>query len=85
MIVGVYRDRSGLALAENFEILTAAWRVHTTSAELFRQSSRAADAEAHRAEAESIICSLADSFAAGDPLRDSLLEAPRPSEILRGR
>jgi hypothetical protein len=77
--------QAALALAENFEIPTAAWRVHTTSAELYRRSSRAAAAEAHRAEAESIVRGLADSFAAGDPLRDSLLEAAAAREILRGR
>jgi DNA-binding winged helix-turn-helix (wHTH) protein/tetratricopeptide (TPR) repeat protein len=67
--------QAALALPQRFEIPTTAWRVHATAAELYRRSGRAAEAEAQRANAEAIVQRLADSFAAGDPMRRSLLEA----------
>ena len=77
--------QAAVALAEAFEIPTAAWRVHATAAELYRRSSRAAAAEAHRARAEAIVRGLVDSFDAGEPLGRSLLDAAAARGILGAR
>jgi len=74
---------AALELPQRFEIPTAAWRVHNTAAELYRRSGRAAAAESHRASAESIVRTLADSFAAGEPLRRCLLDAAAARGVLR--
>src|SRR5262249_4060993 len=50
--------KAALALAEEFEIPTTAWRVHATAADLFRRSGRDAAAKKHRASAEGILRGL---------------------------
>jgi DNA-binding winged helix-turn-helix (wHTH) protein/tetratricopeptide (TPR) repeat protein len=65
----------GLAVLQNYEIPTTAWRVHATRSDLYRQARNETAAEAHRAHAEAIILALADSFAPDDPLRHLFLAA----------
>src|SRR5262245_9466782 len=76
---------AALALTREFEVPMTAWRVHATAADFFRRSRRTGDAEAHRASAEAIVRRLADSFAGGDSMPRSLLEAAAARAVLRAR
>jgi ATP/maltotriose-dependent transcriptional regulator MalT len=73
----------GLAVLQNYEIPTTAWRVHATRSDLYRQARNETAAEAHRARAEAIILALADSFAPHDSLRHAFLAAA-PVRRIRG-
>jgi len=75
----------GLAILQAFEIPTTAWRVHATRSDLYRQAKNDTAAEAHRARAEAIILTLANSFAPEDPVRDAFLAAAPVRRILRPR
>src|SRR5262249_36993433 len=52
--------QAAVALAEQFDIPTSAWRVHATAAELYRRSHREAAAEEQRARGEVIVRMLVD-------------------------
>ena len=71
----------GLAILEEFEIPAAAWRVHATAYNLYRQT-RKHSAELQRARAEVYIHALADSFAPDEPLRNAFLAAAPVSQVL---
>jgi DNA-binding winged helix-turn-helix (wHTH) protein/tetratricopeptide (TPR) repeat protein len=75
----------GLAVVQEFEIPTTAWRVHATRSDVYRQTKNQTAAEAHRARAEAIILALADSFAADDPLRHAFLAAAPVRRIRLGK
>ena len=75
----------GLAILQAFEIPTTAWRVHATRSDLYRQAKNDTAAEAHRARAEAIILTLANSFTPEDPVRDAFLAAAPVRRILRPR
>jgi tetratricopeptide (TPR) repeat protein len=75
----------GLAILQGFEIPTTAWRVHATRSDLYRQVKDETAAEAERARAEAIILALANSFAPGDPLRETFLAATPIRRIRRVR
>ena len=74
---------TALTILPKFEIPVTAWRVHATRSDLYRQARNEAAAEAHRAQAETIILALASSFAPDDPLRDAFLAAAPVRRILR--
>jgi len=74
---------TALTILPKFEIPVTAWRVHATRSDLYRQARNEAAAEAHRAQAETIILALANSFAPDDPLRDAFLAAAPVRRILR--
>ena len=57
-----------------FQVPLAAWRVHATAAEIFRQTDEKRS-ETHRAHAERIVLELADSLATVPELRASFLSA----------
>src|SRR5262249_7331864 len=75
----------GLALLERFDIPTGAWRLHATRSELYRQLKNDEAAETHRAQAESVILTLASSFEPDEPLRQSFLTAGPVRRILTPR
>ena len=73
---GADRDiERGLAVLERFDVPTVAWRLHATRSELYRRSRYGDAAEVHRARAERVILSLANSFEPDEPLRRSFLAA----------
>ena len=72
----------GLAILQEFEIPTTAWRVHATRSDLYRHAKNETAAEAERARAEAIILALANSFAPDDPLRHAFLAAAPVRRIL---
>lgn len=71
----------GLAILKEFEIPVAAWRVHATAYDLYRQT-RKHSAEPQRARAEVYIRALTDSFAPDEPLRTTFLTAAPVCRIL---
>jgi DNA-binding winged helix-turn-helix (wHTH) protein/tetratricopeptide (TPR) repeat protein len=73
----------GLAVLQQFEIPTSAWRVHATRSDLYRQLKNETAAEAARARAEAIIMALANSLAPDDPLRLAFLAAAPVRRIRR--
>ena len=74
---------NSLAVLQQFDIPTTAWRVHVTRSDLYGQVKQDAEAEAHRARAEAIIRALANSFAKDEPLRETFLAAPMLRRTLR--
>jgi hypothetical protein len=75
----------GVAIVETYQIPTAARRVHTTYSDLCRQQGNEDAAEIHRARAEAVILSLADSFAPDESLRQSFLSSTPVRSILSAR
>jgi len=73
----------GLVVLERFDVPTVAWRLHATRSELYRRLKNDEAAEAHRAQAESIILTLSNSFDGDEPLRHSFLAAAPIRRILR--
>jgi hypothetical protein len=71
-----------LSALEGFEVPMAAWQVHATAREWHAQVGDARAAEAHGAAAEKNVFSIANSFAADEPLRKSLLSATRVRKLL---
>jgi DNA-binding winged helix-turn-helix (wHTH) protein len=67
--------QKALDVLARFEIPTVAWRVHATCWDLYQRAQDGEAARAHRAQAEALLRRLADSFAADQPLRGSLLAA----------
>jgi hypothetical protein len=79
----VEKIEKGLAVLNEFEIPTTAWRVHATRSDLYRRAQNETAAEAERARAEAIILALANSFAPDDPLRHAFLAAAPVRRIRR--
>src|SRR5262249_52896755 len=75
----------GLAVLERFDIPPVAWRVHATRSDLYRLLKDDVAAEAHRARAEDVILTLANSFDVTEPLRHSFLAAAPIRRILKPR
>jgi DNA-binding winged helix-turn-helix (wHTH) protein/tetratricopeptide (TPR) repeat protein len=73
----------GLVVLERFDVPTVAWRLHATRSELYRRLKNDEAAEAHRARAESVILTLANSFDGDEPLRHTFLAAAPIRRILR--
>jgi hypothetical protein len=83
---GADRDiERGLAVLERFDVPTVAWRLHATRSELYRRSRNGDAAEVHRARAERVIQSLANSFEPDEPLRSSFLAAGPVRRLLKPR
>jgi DNA-binding winged helix-turn-helix (wHTH) protein/tetratricopeptide (TPR) repeat protein len=83
---GADRDiERGLAVLERFDVPTVAWRLHATRSELYRRSRNGDAAEVHRARAERVILSLANSFEPDEPLRRSFLAAGPVRRLLKPR
>ena len=72
----------GLAVLERFDLRTVAWRLHATRSELCRRLKNDDAAEVHRARAESVILTLANSFDVDEPLRGSFLATEPIRNIL---
>ena len=64
-----------LSTMEGFEVLLAAWRVHSTAAELFTHLGNNAAAEQHRASGRAMTLRLANSLADEQSLRETFLSA----------
>jgi tetratricopeptide (TPR) repeat protein len=71
-----------LSAMEGFEVPLAAWRVHATAFELYRNSGDRDLAERHRALSRETIMKLANSLPAEEPLRKIFLSAPMIRKIL---
>jgi hypothetical protein len=70
----VYIDNA-LAIVKKFDIPVAAWRVHSSAWDLYREAPDCARADGHRSRAKELIMRIADSFEHDEPLRESLLTA----------
>jgi len=75
--------QSALAIVDAFDIPTVAWRVHGTGAKIYRRLGNDDAAQAHRERAAAIIEALGDSFAPGEPMRESFLGVPEVDRIRR--
>jgi tetratricopeptide (TPR) repeat protein len=67
---------NALAILDRFEIPLAGWQVHRTAWNLYAALGDREKADRHRARAQRLIMSVADSFEPGEPLRESFLAAP---------
>jgi DNA-binding winged helix-turn-helix (wHTH) protein/tetratricopeptide (TPR) repeat protein len=74
---------SALEVLDRYDIPVVAWRVHATAWDVYRYVGLHEKAEAHRTRAGEVIMKIADSFEAGEPLRESLLSAPPLRAIFR--
>jgi len=72
----------GLSAMEGFEVPLAAWRVHATAFELYKNSGDRDSAERHLALSRETVMKLADSLSAEEPLRQTFLSAPMICNIL---
>ena len=72
-----------LAIVNEFEIPVAAWRVHATAWDLYLHAKDDSLAEAHRANAEAHILTIANSFEPTEPLRQTFLGAAPVRRILK--
>ena len=72
-----------LAILDQFEIPTTAWRIHATRCALYRHAKDERAAETHRARAEAIVLGLAESFARGEPLREAFLQSAPVRQVRR--
>jgi DNA-binding winged helix-turn-helix (wHTH) protein/tetratricopeptide (TPR) repeat protein len=75
---------SALAMIDKIDIPVAAWQVHRTAWDLYTDEGNRVKAVEHRRRAHDLIMRIADSFAYGEPLRQSLLTAPPVGRILEG-
>ena len=73
-----------LEILSRFEVPVAAWQVHATAWQLYRCKQEYVEAEAHREHAQEYIFSIANSFANGEPLRESFLSAGPIARVLSG-
>jgi len=64
-------------LLDKVEIPVSAWRVHATGWDLCQERGDDEGGDEHRARAKALIMRIADSFEYNEPLRESLLMAPR--------
>jgi hypothetical protein len=66
----------GVSAMEGFEVPLAAWRVHATAFELYRNSGDRDLAERHLALSRETVMRLANSLPAEEPLRQTYLSEP---------
>ena len=71
-----------LEIVRNFDVPIAAWQVHATAWRLDHCKQEQGAAESHRQAAKAYILKIADSFAHGEPLRDTFLTATPIARIL---
>jgi len=71
-----------LEIVRNFDVPIAAWQVHATAWRLDHCKQEQGAAESHRQAAKAYILKIADSFAHGEPLRDTFLSATPIARIL---
>ena len=71
-----------LSAMEDYEVPLAAWRVHASASELYRNSGDRDLAERHLALSRETIMKLANSLPAEEPLRRIFLSAPMIRKIL---
>ena len=72
------------AVTEEFELPVAAWQLHAIAWRLHRHTQNQMAADEHHKRARALLLQLADSFPAGEPLRQSFLGAPAIRRILAG-
>jgi DNA-binding winged helix-turn-helix (wHTH) protein/tetratricopeptide (TPR) repeat protein len=72
----------GLSAMKGFEVPLAAWRIHATAFELYKNSGDRDSAERHLALSRETIMKLANSLPAEEPLRQTFLSAPMIRDIL---
>jgi tetratricopeptide (TPR) repeat protein len=75
---------NGFTAMEGFEVPLAAWRVHATAFELYRNSGDRDLAKRQLALSRATIMRLANSMSAEEPLRQKFLSSPLIRKILGG-
>jgi len=73
---------NAFAILAKFNVPVSAWRLHSTAWEFETRNNNQEAAEKHRAEAESGILAIANSFAADEQLRDIFLSAEPVRKVL---
>ncbi len=73
---------NALAVLDKFEIPVAGWRVHHTAWRICRAEGDGGTAARHRAHAQEMITTIADSFEPDEPLRKCFLTAPPVRPVL---
>jgi len=71
-----------LSTVQGFEVPLAAWRVHSTAAEIDEDAGNLQSAGLHRDISRATILQLANSLPAEEPLRQIFLSAPAVARIL---
>jgi len=71
-----------LSAMEGFEVPLAAWRVHATASDLYRNAGDRDLAERHLALSRETIMKLANSLPAEEPLRQTFLSSPMVRSVL---
>jgi len=71
-----------LEILQRIDVPMAAWQVHATGCNLYRELRQADKAEQQQRKAEMAVRSIVDSFAPGEPLREIFLSAPPVRQVL---
>jgi tetratricopeptide (TPR) repeat protein len=71
-----------LAIVDKYETLPAGWQVHRTAWKISQVLGDRATAARHRACAEQMIMTIANSFELDEPLREGFLRAPAVRRVL---
>jgi DNA-binding winged helix-turn-helix (wHTH) protein/tetratricopeptide (TPR) repeat protein len=64
-----------LAILQRLDVPIAAWQVHATAWDVYRQLRQEDKAEQHRSAAETVVRAIANSFASDEPLRAIFLKS----------
>ncbi len=73
-----------IAILQRFEVPIAAWRVHATAWDVYRQLKQEDKAEQQRNAAETVVRAIANSFAPDEPLREIFLTSDPVRRVLVG-
>ncbi len=71
-----------LAILQTFDVPIAAWRVHATAWDVYRQLRQEDKAEQHRSAAETVVRAIANSFSSEEPLREIFLKSHPVRRVL---
>jgi hypothetical protein len=76
---------NALVVMEGFEVPLAAWRAHSTAADIYEMLSNTEAAAGHRETSRSILLKLSDSLHAKEAVRKNFLSAPAVRRVLEGQ
>ena len=71
-----------LDILQRFDVPMAAWQVHATGWNLYRELRQADEVAQQQQKADMAVRSIVDSFAPGEPLREIFLSAPPVRQVL---
>jgi DNA-binding winged helix-turn-helix (wHTH) protein len=71
-----------LEVLQRIDVPIAAWQVHATGCNLYRELRQTDKAEQQRRKTKTAVRSIVDSFAPNEPLRETFLSAPHVRQVL---